>query len=134
MTYDPDYSPVAAHEDRTAPAVVYGLFLIAPATVVTVLLGVIVAYACRGGAGPAARSHFDFQIRTFWISIALWLIGGLMIVVGFPLSFVLIGLPILWSGCTIVALVTLWYAVRTIVGVVHLAKGRPYPRPDTWLV
>ena len=134
MSYDPHYSPVATREDRTMPAVVYGLYLIALATAVPVLLGVIVAYACRGNAGPAARTHFDFQIRTFWMSIALWLLGGLLIVIGFPLSFILIGLPILWAGCGVVGLVTIWYAVRTIVGVVHLANGQPYPRPYSWLL
>jgi uncharacterized membrane protein len=134
MTYDPHQSPVPAHEDRTMPAVVYGLYLIALATAVPVLIGVVVAYASRDSAGPAMRSHFDFQIRTFWMSIAWWLVGALLIAVGFPLSFVLIGLPILWAGFGIVGLVTIWYALRTIVGVVHLANGQPYPRPNSWLL
>lgn len=134
MTYDPHYSPVSVNQDRTMPAVVYGLYLIALATAVPVLIGVIVAYACRGGAAPAMRTHYDFQIRTFWMSIALWLLGGFLIVVGGVFSLILIGLPFFFLGWAIVGLVTVWYALRTIVGVVYLARNQPYPRPYSWLL
>ncbi len=123
-----------AVEDRTMPAVVYGLYLIALATAVPVLIGAIVAYASRANAGPAMRTHFDFQIRTFWMSIAWWLIGGFLIVVGGIFSLILIGLPFFFLGWAIVGLVTAWYAVRSIVGVIHLANGQPYPRPYSWLI
>jgi uncharacterized membrane protein len=124
----------AAVEDRTMPAVVYGLYLVALATALPVLLGVIVAYVCRPGAGPAMRTHFDFQIRTFWMSVAWWIVGGLLILFGGVLSLVLIGLPFLFLGIAIVSLITIWYAIRTIVGVTYLARGEAYPRPYGWMV
>ncbi len=35
------------------------------------VLGLVIAYARRDGASPLIRSHHRFQIRIFWISVAL---------------------------------------------------------------
>jgi hypothetical protein len=35
------------------------------------ILGLIIAYARRDGASPLIRSHHQFQIRIFWIGLAL---------------------------------------------------------------
>ena len=129
--FDPHHA--AATEDRTLPAVVYGLYLIALATAVPVLIGVIVAYVGRSGAGPAMRTHYDFQIRTFWMSIVWWLIGGFLIVGGGIFSLILVGLPFFFLGWGVVSLVTLWYAMRTIIGVTYLARGEAHPRPRSWM-
>jgi uncharacterized membrane protein len=124
----------SAAEERTLPAVVYGLYLLAFATVITAPLGAIIAYAQRGRAGPKARSHYDFQVRTFWMTFAWAAIGGLLFVFGVPLSFVLIGLPMLALSWVIWGLIGVWFAVRCVVGVIHLARDEAYPRPRTWLV
>ena len=50
-------TPVAQPEDRTMPAVVYGLYLLGLANLITVFIGLIIAYANRGSAGPAMASH-----------------------------------------------------------------------------
>jgi uncharacterized membrane protein len=124
----------AAVEDRTLPAVVYGLYLLAFATLITAPLGAIVAYAQRSRAGAKMRTHYDFQVRTFWMTLAWCAIGGLLFIFGLPLSFVLIGLPMLALSWVIWGLVGVWFAVRCVLGVIHLARDEAYPRPHTWLV
>ena len=66
----------AAEEDKVLPAVVYGLYLLGFTNGLTWIIGLIVAYANRDAAGPINESHYTFAIRTFWLSIAWFLIGG----------------------------------------------------------
>lgn len=121
-------------EDRTLPIVVYALYLLGFTNGITFLIGLVVAYANRDSAGPAMRSHYTFQVRTFWLSIAWALIGAALIAVGIPLSLVLVGIPVVVLGGLIMGAVGVWFAVRCIVGLVVLARGDAYPRPMTWLI
>jgi uncharacterized membrane protein len=123
-----------SQEDRTLPAVIYALYLLGFATVVTTLIGLIVAYAQRDQVSPQMRTHLEFQIRTFWMSIGWFLIGGCMIIVGFPFSFILIGIPVFILGWLILACIGVWFAVRCVLGLIHLSRGEAYPRPLTWLI
>lgn len=120
-------------DERTLPAVVYGLYLLGLVTGLTVLIGLIVAYVNKGQAGETARTHYIFQIRTFWVGIAWCLIGVLLFALGVPLSFILVGLPLVFLGWAIFALGGVWFVIRMVLGLMYLARGEPYPRPRTWL-
>ena len=41
------------------------------------LIAVVIAYAQRDVADPAVRSHYNFQIRIFWVALVLTLIAAL---------------------------------------------------------
>jgi uncharacterized membrane protein len=116
------------------PGVVYGLYIVGLTHGLTILIGLIVAYANRGAAGPIMESHYTFQIRTFWMSIWCLIIGGVLALVGGIFSIILIGLPFLWLGVSIIGLVWVWFLVRCVVGAIHLARGEAYPRPRNWLL
>jgi uncharacterized membrane protein len=120
-------------EDRTLPAIVYALYLLTFATGVTWVIGLIIAYANRDRAGVRMRSHYTLLIRTAWMAIAWALAGAALMVVGVPLSFVLIGIPLVALAGLIWALVGVWWALRVIVGLVYLSRDEAYPRPYTWL-
>ena len=120
-------------DDRTLPTVVYALYLLGLINGLTVIIGVIIAYANRDRAGPRAQSHYTFQIRTFWLAIVFWLVAGLMFAWGGILAVILIGIPFLVLGALILALTHIWFAVRSIVGLVHVSRDEAYPRPRTWL-
>lgn len=119
--------------DRTMPGVVYALYLLGIVNGLTVVLGLIIAYLNRGGAGELARSHYTFLIRTCWLWLAWVAIGVVLLAIGIPLSFVLVGIPIAAIGWVILALDHVWFAVRVILGVIYLARDEPYPRPYSWL-
>ena len=64
MTYHPTE---AVSEDRTMPAVVYGLYFLGVANGLTTILGLVLALANRGRAGERMRTHYTFLIRTCWL-------------------------------------------------------------------
>jgi uncharacterized membrane protein len=116
-------------EDRTLPAVVYALYLIGLTHGLTTIIGLIIAYASRDQAGPKMHSHYTWLIRTFWITLGGFLLGGAMLLVGIPLSLVLIGIPIVVVGGLLCGLAWVFMAVRLAIGIVYLARNEEYPRP-----
>jgi len=122
-----------AVEDRTMPAVVYGLYLLGLTHGLTIIIGLIIAYASRGGAGPRMASHYTFQIRTFWLAIVWFLIGVSLVIWGGIFSIILVGIPFFLLGWAICGVVWVWFAVRSVMGVIYLARDEAYPRPHAWI-
>lgn len=121
-------------EDKILPAVVYGLYLLGFTNGLTWIIGLIVAYVNRDTAGPINESHYTFAIRTFWLSIAWFLIGLTLVLIGIPLSLVLVGIPVLFVGGTILCAISLWFVARCVAGIYYLSRGEAYPRPRAWLI
>lgn len=132
--YDYGREPGVIYEDRAMPAVIYALYILGLFHGLTLIIGLIMAYALRGGAGPANASHYTYQIRTFWTALAGGLIAAAIGVIGAILTFILIGFPILWVAAAIAGLSWLWAMIRCIVGVVRLAEGRPIEQPYGWAI
>ena len=58
---------IKAEEGRPGAAVVWLLYLLSiPSAGVLALVGLISAYALRGGAHGWVRTHYDRQVRIFW--------------------------------------------------------------------
>lgn len=117
------------YEDRTMPIVCYALYLLACATGITAIVGLIIAYAQRSTAGPINQSHYTYLIRTFWITLALFVVGGFLMAVGAILAIILIGFPIMalaWLTCAAAGVL---FIIRCIVGLVYLSRGEAHPRP-----
>jgi uncharacterized membrane protein len=123
----------ALNEGRDLAFIVYGLYLLGLINGLTIVVGLVVAYANRDGAGPRVRSHYVFQIRTFWTAIAWWIIGGALILLGLPLSLVFVGIPMIMLGGLIFGVGHVWFGVRCLAGLVYLARDEAYPRPRAWL-
>ena len=115
------------------------------------LAAVVLAYVQRDVAAPAIRSHFNFQIRIFWVALALTVIaalsalGALAVGVG---QIVDVGMDRQWdawdgvsfdgsdiridpaivvllgvaAGAVVAA--TLWTILAPIVGLIRLASQR----------
>lgn len=98
---------------------VYVLYCAGYVTVLSAIAGVIIAHVNVKEADPMLASHFQFQIRTFWIGL-LYIVGGIV------LSFIVIGVfVLLWWF--------VWSMVRIIKGMLALNDGRPIPDPQSWL-
>src|SRR5882724_5187419 len=126
MTYGAGYPTT---EDRAMPAVIYVLCILGLFHGLTLIIGVIMAYVLRGGAGPVNASHYTYVIRTFWVSLIWGIIGGAIMLVSLPFAFILIGIPFLWAGAVVCGMAWLWAMVRCVIGLVRLADGRPIERP-----
>jgi uncharacterized membrane protein len=86
------------------------------------VLAVILNYARRGEVrGTWLESHFDWQIHTFWYAL-LWI--GVTLLIGAPLTLIVIGVYIVIMGFAIVGL---WVAYRVARGWLHLRERRPMP-------
>lgn len=124
-----DYDSTAGYEDKTLPVIVYVLYFLGLFHGVTMVIGLIIAYVSRDSAGPRMASHYTWLIRTFWTALAGLVVGGLVLAVGIPLSFILIGVPMVVAGGLIMGVVWVVCLIRLILGVTHLARDEGYPRP-----
>jgi uncharacterized membrane protein len=122
-TTDPNASvpppPPSAMSDKQLALIVYALYLAAFFNGVTAIIGVIIAYVKDSSADPVLHSHYQFQIRTFWIGMS-YLVAGLI------LLFVLVGFAVLiWAF--------IWWLVRSIKGLLALNENKPIPNPASWM-
>ncbi len=120
-TVPPQPPPPAAApaQSDTSAKVVYVLYLLSLVVGITSIVGVVMAYVNVGDAPEPLRTHYRFQIRTFWIAI-LYCLGSLI-------------LTAVAIGAFLFLLVAVWYIVRCAKGLQYLGRGEPYPNAGTWL-
>lgn len=122
-------------DDKTMTLVVYALYLLGYITGgLTTLVGLVMAYVLKGAASERAFSHYVFLIRTFWIALGWALVAGVLVMVGIPLSFILIGIPMLLLAKLVMVIVAVWYGVRCIIGLVAASQDQAYGRPRAWII
>lgn len=98
---------------------VYILYLASLVFGITGLIGVIMAYINRNDAPEWLQQHYRFQIRTFWIGLVYALVG-------FLLTFVLVGFLIL-------LFYLIWMIVRCVKGMKALEQKQPPANVTGWL-
>lgn len=113
-------------EGKPAALIAWGLYILSiPSANVLVLVGLVVAYAARGSATGVARQHMDAQIALFWSvfwwTIALWVLIAISIVA----SVVLVGIPFLLLFVALWFLLSVWFTVKSILGIMNLLSDRP---------
>jgi len=113
-------APVEQSENSEGMSkIVYILYLASIVVGVTGIVGVVIAYIQKAEAPQWLQSHYQFQIRTFWI-------GTLYAFIGVLTSIILIG----W----LVLLFTLvWLIIRCVKGIQALDKKVPVQDPTTWM-
>ena len=93
-----------------------GLFTIAGA-----LVGVAVAYAKRDEvAGTWGESILTYFITTFWVALAVGLIGWL--------------LTLIWIGWIVLGLLYIWYAIRCLRATLATFDRKPIQDPHSLLI
>jgi uncharacterized membrane protein len=98
--------------------IIYILYLIGLLTGVTIIIGVVMAYIYRDGAPDWLRTHYDSQIRIFWIGILYSCIAGLLI-------FILVGF-------LLYVVIAIWWIIRCVKGLKHLDQKGAYPDYQGW--
>ncbi len=116
----PTVAPPAAPERDSTAKIIYVLFLLSFFAGVTSLVGVIMAYVYEGDASERIRTHYRFQIRTFWIGVLYAFLSSL--------ALMLFGIGIL--GFLFLAV---WIIVRCVKGLRYLDRREAVPDPATWL-
>jgi uncharacterized membrane protein len=125
MTDQPRFQPGHESEGKAAALVAWALYILSiPSANILVLVGLVVAYAARGSATGVARAHMDAQIQLFWSvfwwTIALWV----LILISGVLSVVLVGIPFLLLFLLLWFLLSVWFTVKSVLGLLALAGDR----------
>jgi uncharacterized membrane protein len=110
--------PSALSDERVLPLLVYLFYLIGFAIPPLTIAGLVLAYVNRETAPDWLKSHYTFQIRSFWI-------GLLYVAVSMLFCLILIGFLGLIAAM-------IWFIVRAALGLDRLLKREPYPRPESW--
>ncbi len=96
----------------------YILYLVSLIFGITGLVALVIAYVNRNDSPAWLQTHYQFQIRTFWI-------GMLYVLIGLLLMIVLVGYLVL-------LLAVVWLVVRCIKGLKYLGRRQAYPDPTGW--
>ncbi|MBD3807326.1 MAG: hypothetical protein IE880_01260 [Epsilonproteobacteria bacterium] len=105
--------------NKNIALIVYGLQLLGILTAgMAFVIAIVLNYIKIDDVkGTWLESHFDWQIRTFWIA----LVWG---VIGFVMAMTLVLLPIAWI---VLFIVTVWVIYRAIKGLLNLLENKPMP-------
>ncbi|MGD9000464.1 MAG: hypothetical protein PVF75_08625, partial [Granulosicoccaceae bacterium] len=110
-------SAAAADTSGTAK-IIYILYLVGPITGgLTYIVGVVMAYVYQGTAPDWLKTHYRFQIRTFWIMVVYCVLSLL-----FAATIILI--PIAWL---IGIFILVWLIIRCVKGMQSLDMKRAHP-------
>ena len=98
--------------NKTLTWIVYGLYAASFMVGITAIAAIVMNYVKRGDvAGTFLESHFTWQIRTFWISLVVAIVGML-------LMLVLVGWVVLVADMV-------WVVYRLVIGAIRLNENRP---------
>ncbi len=114
-----DQTQGATSSERNLVNIIYILYLASLIFGVTAVIGVIMAYVNYRDAPEWLWTHYDFQIRTFWIGLLYLVIGVVTATIG--IGFLLL---LLWC---------VWIIVRCARGMRHLSRAEAHPNPRDWL-
>lgn len=127
---EPRFSSGHDSEGKPAALIAWGLYILSlPSANLLVIVGLIVAYAGRGGSDGLSRAHIDAQIglfwSVFWWTILLWIgIGACVIgIFAVPVAGVFLVPLGLLLGLGLLIL-TVWFTVKSIIGLVNLLGDR----------
>ncbi len=98
--------------------IIYVLYLVGLLTALTSLVGVVMAYIYRDEAPDWLKTHYTFQIRTFWLML-------LYAFICFLLTFALIGMLLFF-------VLAVWWIIRCVKGLKYLDQRVAYPDPEGW--
>jgi uncharacterized membrane protein len=98
--------------------IIYVLYLVGLVVGVTAIVGLIMAYVYKDDAPDWLRTHYELQVRTFWMMLLYAVISGILclILIGFLLLLV----------------VAVWWIVRCVKGLKYLEQKAAYPNHLGW--
>ena len=105
-------------DQRQTALIIYILMLVPIVIPITHIVGLVMAYVSRDTAPDWLKTHYTYQIRTFWI--------GMLYMFGAVVSCIVL------VGFLLVPAVIVWYIVRCALGLSRLMRDEAYPTPLSW--
>lgn len=106
------------HASADSAKTVYILYFVSVLLGFVAIVGLIMAYMNKKSAPDWLYTHYQWQIRTFWI-------GLLYSVIGIITAPILIGFLILLFS-------VVWWIIRSVKGFELLGRGEPIENPTSW--
>lgn len=103
----------------STPKLIYILFLANILIPFLGLIAVVMAYINKADAPEWLQTHYQFQIRTFWIGFFYFFIGAL--------------LTMIFIGYLVIAFAVIWVVIRCVKGMKYLDARQAQPNPTSWL-
>lgn len=103
----------------STPKLIYILFLANIIIPFLSLIAVVMAYINKDDAPEWLRTHYQFQIRTFWVGFLYFFIGAI-------LSSIII-------GYLVILFAVIWVVIRCVKGMKYLDAGQAHPNPTSWM-
>ena len=123
---EPRFATGHESEGRPAALIAWGLYILSlPSANLLVIVGLIVAYAGRGGSDGLSRAHIDAQIglfwSVFWWTILLWIgfwacVVGVFAVPAMSVALVPLGIILLLA----LLFMTVWFTIKSLIGLFNL--------------
>jgi uncharacterized membrane protein len=98
--------------------IVYILYLVGLAVGITAVVGLVMAYMNHDAAPDWLKTHYRYQIRTFWIGVVYGIVSSILVVK-------LIGVVLL-------AVLVIWWIVRCVKGLKALETKAAIENPARW--
>lgn len=131
-----DASPAEQNSSEGTAKIIYVLYLLGFLTGgLTSIIGVIMAYINKSSAAQWLQSHYQFQVRTFWMGFLYSFIGfslanySAMMVESSPSVAQMISIT---SGIVLLFWFV-WAIVRCVKGLKLLGNNEPHPDPTSWM-
>ena len=127
---EPRFATGHDSEGRPAALIAWGLYILSlPSANLLVLVGLVVAYAGRGGSDGLSRVHIDAQIALFWSvfwwTILLWIgfwacVVGVFTVPAMGVALVPLAVILLLG----LLFLTVWFTIKSLIGLFNLLGDR----------
>jgi len=98
--------------------IVYFLFLASLVFGITALIGIVMAYMNQQDAESWLKTHYQYQIRTFWIGIIFAFIASILMFVGI--------------GYILFVVLVVWVIVRCVKGLKAIDAKQPVVNIKRW--
>lgn len=117
------------------PVVIYVLYLVGFFTVITPVVGLILAYVSKSRPTSWLDSHYDNAIHVFWKGLLYMVLSIVIACLSIPLFIqenVFGGVILIVIGVIASFAQMIWFIVRCIKGMIGVSNRQPYPDPESW--
>ncbi|NHK27429.1 hypothetical protein FF098_005880 [Parvularcula flava] len=117
------------------PIVIYVLYLVGFFTIITPVVGLILAYVSKSRPTTWLDSHYDNAIHVFWKGILYMILSVVIICLSIPFFVqeqILPGVLVALIGALASLGQLVWYIVRCVKGIMIASDRRAYPDPESW--
>lgn len=100
--------------------IIYILYLVGMVMPILTLIGLVMAYVNQSDSEDWLQSHYQYQIRTFWIGLLFSLVSGF--------------LTLIFIGYLLLLATAIWFIIRCVKGLKYLDQQQAHPNAVTWMI